>query len=122
MITQAVNMFHFSLMFVPFGIYAVPKRDIQVLMPWILLGNILVPLHWVFFDNMCLITKLSLYLGDYKDQESKSQFSDNHLMWLYNPLIRLCNWENDEKKMNKVATVHSFFNIVLVWHYCFYVE
>lgn len=122
MITHAINIFHFGIMFVPMGIYTFPKRELQTIVPWILLGNIMVPLHWVFLDNMCVLTKLSLYFGDYKGQVSKSQFTDNHLMWCYSPIIRLFRWENDEKKMNKMATVHSFFNILLVWYYCFYIE
>jgi len=82
----------------------------------------LIPLHWVFINNMCLTTYISINLGDYKNSKTTSQFSENNLMWLYTPLLQLFGWKFDNDGMDKITTLHSFINILFIWYYCFYIK
>ena len=116
--TRILNALHLAILFVPIILFLLPRRIINKYIKKyliiILLFYILVPLHWPFFDNACLFTKLSMDLGDYSQAKTTSQFSEENMMWLYGPIMRLFKWKFDSNGMNKVVTLHSIINILLV--------
>lgn len=116
--TRILNAFHIAILFVPVLLFLLPRRLInkyfKKYLKWILLFYILIPLHWPFFDDACLFTKISMDLGDYSQAKTTSQFSEENMMWLYGPIMRLFKWNFDSNGMNKVVTLHSIINIVLV--------
>ena len=116
--TRILNALHIAILFVPVILFLLPRRFInkyfKKYLKWILLFYILIPLHWPFFDDACLFTKISMDLGDYSQAKTTSQFSEENMMWLYGPIMRLFGWKFDSNGMNKVVTLHSIINILLV--------
>ena len=62
-ITRILNFCHFLILFVPIVIFFIPRDLIRPYAKFVLLLMIMVPLHWVFVDNYCIFTKLSMSLG-----------------------------------------------------------
>ena len=83
---------------------------------YILLLSVLIPLHWIFFNNECILTFFSKKLGAYQNSETNSEFSENNLKWLYKPIMNLLNlkWNNDG--LNKMVHLHWFINFVVIWY------
>ena len=42
--------------------------------------------------------------------------------WLYKPIMKLFGWDWDETGLSKMATLHSIWNILLIWHITFYIK
>ena len=118
MTTRILNAIHIAILFVPPILFLLPWRIInkyfKKYLKTILLFYILVPLHWPFFDNACLFTKISMDFGDYSQAKTTSQFSEENMMWLYAPIMRLFGWNFDSVGMNKVVTLHSIINILFI--------
>ena len=116
--TRILNALHLAILFVPIILFLLPRRIIKKYfkkyLKIILVFYILVPLHWPFFDDACLFTKISMDLGDYSQAKTTSQFSEENMMWLYGPIMRLFGWKFDSIGMNKVVTLHAIINILLV--------
>lgn len=116
--TRILNAIHIAILFVPVFIFLLPRRIINKYfkryLKGILLFYILIPLHWPFFNDACLFTKISMDLGDYSEAKTTSQFSEENMMWLYEPVMRFFGWKFNSNGMNKVVTLHSIINILLV--------
>ncbi len=117
-----VNLLHILIALVPIFLYFVPYRLTQSFIHWLLLFMIMVPLHWPFFDNKCLLTIVSQSLGDYKDNDSESAFTEVNCRWLYEPIMKIIGWEWNSKNVGKMVTLHWIINILLVWIYTFYMK
>jgi hypothetical protein len=118
-LTTVMNMVHMALLFIPVVLYLVPKKEfekyVRRYVKWILLFYVMIPLHWVFMEDMCVFTAISIKMGDYDDSETTSQFSEENMMWLYGPIMRVFGWKKDNTGMNKMVTLHSLINIILIW-------
>ena len=119
---KGLNIIHVFIGLIPILIYLVPKYIVKPYIHWILLLMIIIPLHWVFFDNKCIITQLNAYLGDYDDIEldTDSAFVESNFKWLYNPIIEFFGWEWNSKQLDKMLTLHWLINILLVWNSAYY--
>ena len=117
-------IFHFILIFFPLSIYTVKNikfiKFISDNIKWIFLIYLFVPLHWVFFENKCILTDISKKLGYYTETQTDSGFSETHMKWLYKPIMDLFGWEWNDKGLDKMVTLHSIFNILLIWYFTFY--
>ncbi len=119
-ITELLNIIHILILLIPIGIYWVPRKLIKPYAKYILLIASLIPLHWVYFNDYCAFTVVSQKMGDYKDSETTSAFSENNLKWLYQPIMRLFGWKWDTEGLDKMVTLHWIFNITLIWYFCFF--
>jgi hypothetical protein len=118
--TKLLNFFHILILIAPIAIFFIPIPIIKPYAKFILLISCLIPLHWVFVDNHCIFTKLSKNMGDYEETKTNSGFSEANLKWLYEPIMRLFDWNWNSRGLAKMVTLHWIFNIVIVWYYCFY--
>tara|TARA_B100001057_G_scaffold412721_1_gene428941 strand:- start:159 stop:527 length:369 start_codon:yes stop_codon:yes gene_type:complete len=119
-ITKILNFIHILLLLVPIVIYFFKKKLIKPYSHWILLVAAYIPLHWVFFNDSCVFTDLSIAMGDYQESETTSEFSENNLKWLYLPIMKMFGWEWNSLGLDKIVTLHWIINIFLIWYYCFY--
>lgn len=119
---SGLNIIHIFIGLIPILIYLVPKWLVKPYIHWILLIMVMTPLHWVFFDNKCIITQISSYLGDYDNIEldTDAPFTESNFKWLYNPIMEFFGWEWNSKQLDKMLTLHWIINILLVWFYAFY--
>lgn len=119
LITHILNILHISILFIPLILFSLPNKIInkyfKKYLKIILLFYILVPLHWPFFNDACIFTRISINLGDYTDAQTTSQFSEENMMWLYKPIMNLFGWQLNNTDMNKITTLHSLINILLIW-------
>ena len=117
---KLLNATHFFILLVPILIYMVPKKFIEPYAKFILLGATLIPLHWTYFENHCVFTKMSKEMGDLQNTKTTSGFSEANLKWLYEPIMRLFGWKWDIRGLDKIVTLHWIVNIILIWYFCFY--
>jgi hypothetical protein len=123
LIAKLFNYFHMFILVIPFLLYLqVPKRGtlLYLIYIWTILFMFLLPLHWVFFNDQCLFTLISKWLGDYKDTETTSAFSETNLYWLYGPIMHFFGWKWDSKGLDKMVNLHWAFNYVVIWYYIFF--
>ena len=120
LVTRLLNVFHIFILLVPFLIYLPNKKLIKPYSHWMLLISAYIPIHWVYFDNSCIFTDISIAMGDYQNSETTSEFSENNLKWLYLPIMNIFGWEWNSKGLDKMVNLHWIINIFLIWYYCFY--
>jgi len=81
----------------------------------------MIPLHWIFLDNKCILTSLNKKLGDYKDIDVKeSAFTERYFRWLYEPIMNKIGYKWIEKDVDKMVHLHWIINIVTIWSYYFF--
>ena len=120
---QIMNGIHILILLVPFLPYLqVPKRGTKLynFYIWLILFMFLLPLHWVFFDDHCVFTLISKWLGDYKNTETTSAFSETNLKWIYKPIMDIIGWKWDSEGLDKMVNLHWVCNYVVIWYYIFY--
>ena len=117
---KLLNSLHVFFALIPVLIFFIPIRFVKFYAHWLLLGAIMVPLHWVFTDNQCLLTMISKRLGDYKDSKTNSEFTERNLKWIYLPIMRVFDWKWDNDGLQKMSTFHWGMNILFIWYYSFY--
>ena len=121
--TIIFNYLHVFILLIPFLLYIyIPKKGTihYTIYIYLILFMILLPLHWVFFDNQCIFTLISKWLGDYKETETTSAFSETNLGWLYKPIMELFGWEWNSEGLDKMVNLHWIFNYIIIWYYIFY--
>ena len=122
MIFDLLNLIHVLLVFSPISLLFVNPIYINKWFKYYVLIMLLVPLHWIFFDNKCIFTEISKYFGNYSNTETEnSQFTENYLKWLYNPIMKMINLDWNEKNINKASNFHWILNFLIIWYYIFYI-
>jgi hypothetical protein len=123
LITSFFNIIHFILLFLPIPVFIVAIVNPKLLKPYKLLIKImvliylLVPIHWHFFNNQCILTVISKKLGDFQNTKTNSGFSEIVLEPFYRPLMNLfgLQWGND-KDFNKIIYSHWAINYIMLWY------
>ena len=121
MITFLLNSLHFLFLFLPIYIYFIPIKYLKFSFKYIFLLLILTPIHWVFFDNKCIITIFTKKSGDFNDTESDSSFSEKYMKWMYKPIMNKIGWKWNNKGIDKMINLHMGVNFILMWYYLFFV-
>ena len=119
MLSIIFNFIHLFGIFIPIYIYFIPTKYLKKVFKYIFLIFILIPIHWAFFDDKCVLTILTKKVGDTK---IKNSFSEVYLKWLYHPCMTIIGWDwNNKKDLKKMIYLHHGINFVLLWYYIFYV-
>ena len=122
LITSILNILHILLVFFPIFLYAMRPKTIRGIFKYIVLISILTPVHWKLFDGECISTIISKKLGDFKETETTSSFSETYLKWLYKPIMaHIFNWEWNSDNLDKMVYVHWILNFILIWYYIFFI-
>lgn len=118
-VTKVLNFIHIVVIFFPYVLFCLSNNIInkyfKPYLKYILLIYILIPLHWPFFDNKCIFTKISMMFGDYSDAKTNAQFSEQNIMWIINPILYIFGWDLNNNGMKKVLTLLAFVNILIIW-------
>lgn len=120
-VSELFNIFHLIGLFLPFLLVLIPSRfflNIELTMKCLVLFYLLIPLHWVFFDDRCVFTILSLKLGNYQDtQDTDSAFTESNLRPLYEPIMKMIGlkWEN-RKDIDKMINIHWIIIFIIMWY------
>lgn len=87
---------------------------------YIFLMHMFTPLHWIFLDNQCILTKVSKNKKLEINKKTNSYFSEQYLWWLYDPLCNLLNYEKNNLSYAKIVNIHLGINLLIMWHYTFF--
>ena len=79
------------------------------------------PLHWIFLDDQCILTKVSKNKKLEENKKTNSLFSEQYLWWLYDPLCYLLNYEKNNLSYAKIVNLHIGFNLITMWYYTFFI-
>lgn len=121
MLVHILNAIHFILIFLPIAIFFIPMEHFKYSFKYVFLILILIPIHWVFLNNQCLFTVISKKMGDMKQTETDSSFSEKYLKWLYEPIMNVIGWDWNDKGLDKMVNLHWLVNFVLIWYYLFFI-
>lgn len=81
---------------------------------------LLVPIHWIFFDNRCIFTIITMKAGALNNTETDSGFSEVYLRWLYKPIMNIIGWKWNNKGVAKMVNLHWVLNFILLWYFAFF--
>ena len=118
------NSIHIFFFFFPFLIFAIPKLLIYKSFKYIMLLYLLTPLHWIFFNNSCILT---IFTRDYgnniqtTENETESQFSEKYLKWLYKPIMEMIGWKWTDE-IDKMVYLHWIVIFICLWYYAFFIN
>ena len=123
MLSKLLDIIHLIIVLIPFTIFFINNLLIRPYMKWILLIVTMIPLHWIFLDNKCILTSLNKKLGDYQNSNidiNESAFTERYFRWLYEPIMNRIGYKWVEKDVDKMVHIHWIINIVMVWAYYFF--
>lgn len=116
-----LNLIHLLTVFIPVLIYFIPIKYFKNSFKFGFLFAILIPIHWVFFDNQCYFTIITKKTGDLQETNTNSGFSEKYMKWLYKPIMKIIGWEWNEKSIDKMVNLHWGINFFLIWYFLFYI-
>lgn len=115
-----LNALHLVFLFLPFIFLAIPKNYLlkqSLLVKLLSLGIFLTPLHWRFFNNKCILSVISIEIGDSSyDSTTESPFTRENLGPLYKPFMWLfgLKWESEED-LDLILSMHWVINYIITW-------
>ena len=111
------------MLFSPIWLFLVPlgliKKYKNIFLIYFLI-MLLVPIHWVFFDNRCIFTIITMKAGALNNTKTDSGFSEVYLRWLYKPIMNIIGWKWNNKGVAKMVNLHWVLNFILLWYFVFF--
>ena len=120
-ITWLLNALHMVILFLPFIFLAIPKKYLKkqsLLVKILSLGIFLTPLHWRFLDNQCLLSVISIKMGDDSyNTTTDAPFTRENLGPLYKPFMWLfgLKWKSEED-LDLITSMHWVLNYIITWY------
>ena len=120
-ITWLLNAIHFVFIFIPIALLLIPKKVLgkqSLLLKIVALLIFLTPLHWKFIENKCVLSLVSIKLGneDYRTN-TDSPFTRENMGPFYKPFMWLfgLKWESEED-LDLMVNSHWVLNFVITWY------
>ena len=118
-----LNIIHLVMLFSPIWLFLVPlgliKKYKNIFLIYFLI-MLLVPIHWIFFDNRCIFTIITMKAGALNNAKTDSGFSEVYLKWLYKPIMNIIGWKWNNKGVAKMVNLHWVLNFILLWYFAFF--
>ena len=114
-----IDIIHLIYILLPFGIYFIPKKYFW-LTKIIILLLLLTPLHWQFFNDKCILSKMSKLFGGLKHADHGSPFTEKYLFWIIKPLFNILKLELNHSNIHKAIYFQWGINYLIVYYYIFY--
>ena len=116
-----IDTFHLFFLFYPICLFILPSYLLYGY-KYMFLLHILTPLHWIFLEDRCILTKVSNTEKLENNKKTNSYFSEEYLWWMYDPACYLLNYEKTSNSYAKVVNIHLGINFILFWYYTFYIH
>jgi hypothetical protein len=110
-----IEFFHFIFLYIPIAIYfGFIKSDFVLKSIFIII--LITPLHWIFFDNKCILTILGNKLNNSSD--NKTYFQRNFpFIWSYcSGFFKM----SSKDFVSKFILIVIMINIILLWYFIFF--
>jgi hypothetical protein len=118
-ISWIINFIHLIFFFTPIILLFIPEvllRNHTSAIKIIALLIILTPLHWEFLDNNCLLSLVSVKLGDYRN-DTHSPFTRDNLGPLYKPIMKLLGLDwSSEDDLDIMININWVINFIAIWY------
>ena len=128
-ISTILDTIHLFFIFSPLLFLVISKKTIKPYLKWILLITIMVPLHWIYLENKCILTLLSNKYNKTPTKENDkinvetndSPFTRKYLKWLYKPIMKYFGMDyNKENDLDMAIQTHWIIIILFVWWWTFF--
>ena len=117
---NVIDSIHLIFLAYPLIIYILPSF-LMIGFKYIFLLHILTPLHWIFLEDQCILTKLSKNKKLEENKKTTSIFSEQYLWWLYDPMCKILKYKKNNLSYAKVINIHLGINLSLMWYYTFFI-
>tara|TARA_B100000886_G_scaffold315683_2_gene253816 strand:+ start:810 stop:1199 length:390 start_codon:yes stop_codon:yes gene_type:complete len=118
-ISLLIDIIHLVYILLPIGIYFIPNKYFW-LTKIIILFLLLTPLHWQFFNDKCILSKISMLFGGLEKAEHESPFTEKYLFWIIKPIFNLLNLELNFPTISKAIYFQWGINYLVIYYYIFY--
>jgi len=111
------DIIHLILMFVPFVLLFLKTNYLQkyvLAFKILFLLFILVPVHWMIFNDECLLTMISKKHGTVDD--TSNAFTKKYLSFIYYPILRFFNLPITDKYIEKLIGIHWVLLLSCFWY------
>ena len=115
-----IDTIHLIFLLYPFSIIILP-RFLLLGYEYVFLMQMLTPLHWIFLEDQCLLTKVSKNKKLEVNKKTNSYFSEQYLWWLYDPMCKIIGYEKNSHSYAKVINIHLGINLIIMWYYTFFI-
>lgn len=115
-----IEILHTVIFFLPLLIVFGVIKNIT-LIKIIFLLNTFTPLHWVYFNNNCVLTKLSNYLNDQDLNKTNINITyiERNFSFILTPMSNYFKKESKEL-INMFVTILTSYNAVLIVSFLLY--
>ena len=118
---KILDFIHMIYLFLPFVILIIKSKFLikySIPLKILFLIYFLTPLHWVFLDNKCIFTIISLKTGSIEHTENPgTAFTENNLKCIYQPIMKLVNlkWSNNTH-ITYMIYIHWIVLFIIIWY------
>ena len=117
-----LNSMHLFFVFFPFLVFIMPTRWFKISFKYIMIGYLIVPLHWIFLDDNCILTLITKkFEGTLNNSTTNSSFSEIYLKWLYKPIMDIFGWKWPSQ-IDLMVNFHWIFIFIALWYYAFFIN
>jgi hypothetical protein len=111
-----LELFHVFIEFIPLIIlFGIIKSKLIFYITLIIF--LIIPLHWVFFNNECILTKLSNKLNGIKKKET---FVERRFIFIGQFLSKFFNNKTPKESILLFTSIINLINISILWYILFY--
>ena len=119
MINYLIDLIHVIFVLMPIGIFFIPKKYF-----WftkiIILFLLLTPIHWILFDNNCILSLFSKKTGGLKNSKYGSPFTEKYLGWLFLPILDFFKMERNKNNFSKLVNIQWMIKYLIIYYYLFH--
>lgn len=119
MINYFIDLIHIIFVLMPIGIFFIPKKYFW-LTKIIILLLLLTPIHWILFDNNCILSLFSKNTGGLKNTKYNSPFTEKYLGWLFLSILNFFNMEKTPRNFSKLVNIQWMIKYVIIYFYLFH--
>ena len=77
------------------------------------------PLHWVFFDDKCILDVIAGFFDKRKAERVKTGYYHRNLFFIIKPLSKYFSLSIQET-IHKLLGILLLYNAILLWHFIFF--
>lgn len=111
-----IEIIHIFIQFIPMLIlFGIIKN--KLVLKLTLLVFLIIPLHWVFFNNECILTKMSNNLIEIK---TKVTFVERRFKFIEDYFRKIFKKEPPKRFFFIFNSIVNIINLVIIWYIIFY--
>ena len=119
MINYFIDLIHVIFVLMPIGIFFIPIKYLWLTRIIILL-LLLTPIHWILFDNNCILSLFSKKTGGLKNTKYDAPFTEKYLGWLFVSILKFFNMKKTPENFSKLVNIQWIIKYIIIYFYLFH--